>query len=94
MPQSTAALRQKAEVLRALRSSQVSVSTHASVKPMRRVWAKTPHVCAHGHCLALEAREAALWVLVRDKEGREDWAPVMRILSPDARRTWARAGFG
>lgn len=43
---------------------------------------------------ALELREGALWVLVRDHAGQEAWAPVARVLSPEQRRAWARGGFG
>ena len=96
MPQSTAALRQKAEALRLLRSP-TTAPLRASAKPgtpARPVWARTPRVCSHGTCLALEVREGALWVKVRDTAGQEGWAPIARILTADDRRAWAREGFG
>jgi hypothetical protein len=106
MPQSTAALRQKAETLRALRNSQqrpsaVKVAAQgALLRPLlarpllaRPLRARNPWPCSHGSCLALEVREGALWVLVLDNAGQEAWAPIGRILSGEQRREWARAGF-
>lgn len=92
MPQSTAALRQKAEALRVLRNPQNACSTKAA-QPARPVWAKKPHTTTHGTCVALELRTTGLWVLVQ-KDGQEAWAPAQRILSPEASRAWAREGFG
>jgi hypothetical protein len=92
MPQSSAALRQKAEALRVLKSDTVSL--RASAQPPRPIQAKVPHLCQHGTCLALELRTAGLWVLVRDKSAQEGWAPVQRILNAGERRAWARTGFG
>ena len=96
MPQSTAALRQKAEALRLLRSPQATAAGLNGQKaaPARTVWAKQPHLCQHGTCLALEVRSGALWVRVRDTAGQEAWAPVARVLAPEQRRTWAKVGFG
>jgi hypothetical protein len=96
MPQSTAALRQKAEALRMLRTPHaIPASAPAAVGvPRRSVWARKALPCQHGTCLALEVRPGALWVLVRDASGQEAWAPIARILTPDQRRTWARGGFG
>lgn len=96
MPQSTAALRQKAEALRALRSPQGSISTSGrpAVALPKRIWAKAPRVCDAGSCTAMELRAGALWVLVRNAAGEEAWAPALRVLSFDARRAWAKEGFG
>jgi hypothetical protein len=87
---------------RALRSPQGTLHTPARgatgpakpVAPTRPLWAKVPHVCKHGTCLALEARGEALWVLVRDTTGQEGWAPIGRILSFEGRRAWEQSGFG
>lgn len=101
MPQSTAAIRLKADTLRALRDPQFKGTSptarqgKALVAGLSRpVRARAPHLCAHGTCLSLDLRGDALWVLVRDKAGAEDWAPVARILSFEERRRWAREGFG
>jgi hypothetical protein len=97
MPQSTAALRQKAEALRALRSPQQPAKAATAAAPgamTRPVRARNPLSCAHGTCLALELRASALWVLVRDSAGQEAWAPIGRILNFGQRRDWAREGFG
>lgn len=96
MPQSTAALRQRAETLRLLRNPSATPSRQpvGQGTPNRPVWARTPWVCPHGTCLALEVREGALWVKVRDTSDNEAWAPIARILSPEQRREWARRGFG
>jgi hypothetical protein len=92
MPQSSAALRCKALLLRSLRHAQAAlpVSTGAT-RPLR---AKKPWTCVHGTCLALDAREGGLWVLVRDTQAQEAWAPVGRILDAGSRRAWAQEGFG
>lgn len=95
MPQSSTALRHKAEALRLLRhSSAAPVKDTGRGVPLRPVWAREPWPCAHGTCLALEVRGGALWVHVRDAAGQTGWAPIARVLSPEARRTWARRGFG
>ena len=96
MPQSTAALRQKAEALRVLRHPQHPTGARATAPAalVRPVRARTPWPCSHGTCLALELREGALWVLVRAPAGGEAWAPIGRILNAEERRAWARGGFG
>ena len=94
MPQSSAALRQKATALRLLRNPQASQACSTPATPARPVWAKQARACTQGACLALEVRAGALWVLVRDTAGQEAWAPVGRILTNEARREWARVGFG
>lgn len=98
MPQSTAALRQRAEALRLLRNPTLKPGKPGLKPvpgvPVRPVWAQTPLPCSHGTCLALEVRAGALWVRVRDLAGGEAWAPIARILAPEQRRTWARSGFG
>ena len=93
MPQSSAALRQKAEALRLLRNPH---NTPAARGPStaRPVWAKKPLSCMHGTCLALDVRSDGRWVLVRDTAGVEGYAPAVRVLSVDQRRDWARRGFG
>jgi len=100
MPVSTASLRLKAEALRVLRSMShrdsgtvrsTALPSFGSDRPIR---AKMPHVCKHGTCLALSVRQATLWVLVRNADQQEAWAPVARILSPEGARAWAREGFG
>lgn len=92
MPQSSVALRQKAEALRLLRNPH---ATARSVDTLARpVWAKKPLTCPHGTCMALELRADGLWVRVRDSKAQEAWAPVARILSPEQRRDWGRTGFG
>lgn len=96
MPQSSAALRQKAEALRVLRNpnAQVGQPFVGLRAPARPVWARVPFVCQHGVCLALELRQDGLWVKVQDQATVEAWAPVGRVLSFDQRREWARRGFG
>lgn len=91
MPQSSAALRQKAEALRLLRDPQAPVRVTG---PSRPVWAKTPLACQHGTCLALDVRVDGLWVLVRTPDAQEAWAPIRRILPFDRRKDWSRRGFG
>lgn len=96
MPQSTAALRQKAEALRLLRSPNAKVPVRdlkAPAAPVRTIWARQPFSCHHGQCLALELRTSGLWVKVRDSAGQEGWGPIARILAPGQRRDWARTGF-
>ena len=95
MPQSSAAIRHKAEALRLLRHPDARAATPASQgnTPQRPVWARKPFVCHHGTCLALEVRGAAVWVKVRDAQGEEAWAPASRVLAPEQRRAWARTGF-
>lgn len=94
MPQSSAALRHKAEALRVLRNPQATAPARSSGTPTRPVWAKTPFSCQHGTCVALDLRADGLWVQVRTADAQEAWAPVVRILSPELRREWARKGFG
>lgn len=96
MPQSTAALRQRDTLLRLLRAPSAALPRQVAGKASglsRPTRARTPFVCAHGTCQALELREGALWVLVRDHASQEAWAPVARVLSPEQRRAWARGGF-
>lgn len=95
MPQSTAALRQKAETLRLLRNpdARVAAGPAKGTTPTRSMWARNPLACRHGTCLALQLRDAALWILVRDAQAQEAWAPIARILNPEERRGWAKTGF-
>ena len=92
MPQSSAALRHKAEALRLLRNPHNTPAARGTTT--RPVWAKKPLSCMHGICLALDVRSDGLWVLVRDNAGVEGYAPAVRVLSVDQRRDWARRGFG
>lgn len=96
MPQSSAALRQKADTLRLLRNPHARLTTAptAGRNLARPVRAKRPLVCQHGLCLALEIRQGGLWVLVQPTTGEAGWAPIERILAPGQRRDWAREGFG
>lgn len=97
MPQSTAALRQRETLLRVLRNPSAVLPRESAGKASgvsRPTRARTPFVCSHGTCQALELRDGALWVQVRDAAGQEAWAPIARILNPDQRRAWARGGFG
>lgn len=62
MPQSSAALRQKADTLRLLRNPHARLTPaplggKALVRPVR---AKRPFACQHGLCLALEIRQGGL----------------------------------
>lgn len=93
MPQSTAALRHQAEVLRLLRSPALTPRSGHLV-PGRKVWAKKPMAFRHGTGLALEVRQTELWVLMRDGAGQEGWVTAGRVLSMDDRRAWATRGFG
>lgn len=96
MPQSSAALRQKADTLRLLRNphARVAATDNAGRALARPVRAKRPFVCQHGQCLALEIRQGSLWVLVQPASGEAGWAPIDRILAPGQQRDWAREGFG
>lgn len=93
VPQSSAALRQKAEAMRLLRNPHAPVRS-AGTTPNRPIRAKKNLVCLHGTCQALDVRADGLWVQVRDTDAQEAWAPIARILSPELRREWARNGFG
>lgn len=95
MPQSSAALRQKAQALRLLKNLDASLSAkeRAGLAP-RLVWARVPFSSKHGSCVALDLRNDGLWVRVKDAHGVEASAPVARILNPEQRREWARRGFG
>ena len=96
MPQSSAALRQKADTLRLLRNpyARLPPAPAAGAHLARPVRAKRPFTCQHGQCLALEIRKDHLWVQVQPAAGEAGWAPIERILSPGQRRDWARDGFG
>lgn len=91
MPQSSAALRAKAQLLRGLRHPQASLPVEGTTRPL---WAKKSWACAHGTCLALDVRAGALWVQVRDTQGEEAWVRIERVLDTESRRRWAQEGFG
>ena len=100
MPQSTAFLLLRKELVRVLRSQSArgsadvraaNLPTFGADRPLR---AKVPQPCKHGVCLALRVQGQAVEVLVRDLQGQEGWAPLARILAPDLCREWARRGFG
>lgn len=94
MPQSSTALRHKAEALRVLRNPTQSIKPDF-FKPgmvLRPVWARRPFPVARGALVALEVRRDGAWVLVKAPDGTEAWSPA-QAFPGDVRHQWARTGF-